>query len=89
MGPGQTPLGQREENDVPHFDREAHLKTQEKHSERWQRRRGMGEGYVPTGEGPRGTLANFLFVGGIISLGVFVPSFLFERIVRRRGKEEK
>jgi len=87
MGPGQAPFGQGEMNDVPHFDRAGHLKTQEKHSQRWQKRRGMGEGYVPSGEAPRGTLANFLFVGGIISLGVFVPSFLFERMVRRNRKE--
>jgi curved DNA-binding protein CbpA len=87
MGPGQSPFGHGEENDVPHFDREGHLNTQQRHSERWRRRKGME--YVPSGESPRSTLANFLFVGGIISLGIFVPSFLFERMVRRKGKEER
>jgi len=88
MGPGQTPFGQGEENDVPHFDREGHLNTQQKHSERWRRRK-KGMEYVPSGESSRSTLANFLFVGGIISLGIFVPSFLFERTVRKTRKEER
>ncbi|KAE9377731.1 DnaJ-domain-containing protein [Stipitochalara longipes BDJ] len=86
MGPGQTPFGQGEENDVPHFDREGHLNTQRRHSERWRRRK-EGE-WVPSGESPRSTLANFFFVGGVISLGIFVPSFVFERMVRRKGKEK-
>jgi hypothetical protein len=87
MGPGQTPLGQGLENDVPHFDREGHLSTQQRHSERWRRRKGME--YVPSGESPRSTLANFLFVGGIISLGIFVPSFIFEKMMARRKRKEE
>jgi hypothetical protein len=87
MGPGQTPFGQGEENDVPHFDRVGHLNTQQRHSERWRKRKGME--YVPSGESPRSTLANFLFVGGIISLGIFVPSFVFEKLVKKKGKEER
>jgi hypothetical protein len=89
MGPGQSPFGRSEENEIPHFDREGHLNTQRRQSERWRRRRGMEEGYVPSGEAPRGTLVNFLFVGGIISLGIFVPSLLVQRMVRRQGKEER
>jgi hypothetical protein len=72
-------------DDVPHFDREGHYRTQENNSQRWQRRREIGEkGWVPSGEAPRGTFTNFLFVGGIISLGIFVPSFLFENIMRSK-----
>ncbi|KAH7356673.1 DnaJ domain-containing protein [Rhexocercosporidium sp. MPI-PUGE-AT-0058] len=88
MGPGQKPWGHDEVNDVPHFDREGHYRTQENHSRRWQRRRVMEDRHVPAGEVPRSMLANFLFVGGILSLGVFVPSLLFEKMTRR-GKGEK
>ncbi|KAH7407732.1 hypothetical protein BKA64DRAFT_429203 [Cadophora sp. MPI-SDFR-AT-0126] len=88
MGPGQKPWGHDETHDVPHFDREGHYRTQENHSRRWQRRRGMEDRQVPAGEAPRSMLANFLFVGGIISLGVLVPSLVFEKMTRR-GKNEK
>ncbi|CAL3967443.1 unnamed protein product [Diplocarpon coronariae] len=80
MEPGQKPWGQNEPNDVPHFDREAHHRTQEKHSRRWHRRKGMEDRQVPAGEMPRSMLANFLFVGGILSIGIFVPSLIFEKI---------
>ncbi|KAH9223566.1 hypothetical protein DL95DRAFT_379558 [Leptodontidium sp. 2 PMI_412] len=88
MGPGQKPWGHDEVNDVPHFDREGHYRTQENHSRRWQRRRRMEDRQVPAGEVPRSMLANFLFVGGILSLGIFVPSLLFEKMTRR-GKNDK
>jgi hypothetical protein len=87
MGYGQAPFGQGLENDVPHFDRKGHYRTHENQDKRRQRKRGPGGNYVPT-EPPRGTLANFLFVGGIISLGVFVPSFFFEKMVRRNKAEK-
>ncbi|PBP21716.1 DnaJ domain-containing protein [Diplocarpon rosae] len=77
MGPGQTPWGHDESNDVPHFDREGHHRTQEKHSRRWHRRKGMEDRQVPAGDMPRSMLANFLFVGGVLSLGILVPSLLF------------
>lgn len=48
----------------------------------------MEDRQVPAGEAPRSMLANFLFVGGIISLGVLVPSLVFEKMTRR-GKNEK
>jgi len=89
MGLGQTPFGQGAENDVPHFDREGHFNTHMRNSARYQRRRDRNQGHVPSGEMPRGTLGNFLFVGGIISLGIFVPSLLFERMVRKKGQEER
>lgn len=48
----------------------------------------MEDRQVPAGEVPRSMLANFLFVGGILSLGIFVPSLLFEKMTRR-GKNDK
>lgn len=87
MGPGQTPFGQGQMNNVPHFDREGHFRTHENQDRRRQRRRGRGGDYVPS-EAPRGMLANFLFVGGIISLGVFIPSYLFEKMARKNRNEK-
>jgi len=78
MGPGQQPYGRM--NDVPHFDREAHYRTQENHDKRRKKR--ISEHDIPVGPN-RGMLANFLFVSGIVSFGVFVPSYLFEKMTRK------
>ncbi|EKD13814.1 uncharacterized protein L3040_005568 [Drepanopeziza brunnea f. sp. 'multigermtubi'] len=88
MGPGQKAWGHDEMNDVPHFDRESHYRTHERHSQRWQRRKGMEDRQVPAGEVPPSTLANFLFVGGIIVVGTLVPTFIFERMTRT-GKNKR
>ena len=85
MGPGQQPWGHDRMNDVPHFDREGHFRTHENQDKRRQRRR--KDDYVPVVE-TRGTLANFLFVGSIISLGVFVPSLIFERLTKKPKVEK-
>lgn len=71
MGPGQDPFGHTD--DVPHFDREGHLRTHEKHARRKQRR--APDELIPDGP-TSGLLVNFLFVGGVISLGIVIPSFL-------------
>lgn len=84
MGPGQAPFGNV--NDVPHFDREGHLRTHTAH-ERRRRTRSSSHG-VPTEPG-RGTLVNFLFVGSIISLGIFIPSFIFEKFGGKRTRADK
>ncbi|KAG0652420.1 hypothetical protein D0Z07_0991 [Hyphodiscus hymeniophilus] len=84
MGPGQQPWG-HERNDVPHFDRDGHFRTHENYDQR--RRQRINHDSVPRGE-TRGMFANFLFVGGIISLGVFIPSLIFERLTKK-AKVEK
>jgi hypothetical protein len=85
MGPGQQPWGHDRTNDVPHFDQEGHFRTHENYDKR--RRQRMRQGYVPIAE-VRGTFANFVFVGSIISLGVFVPSLIFERLTRKPKAEK-
>lgn len=84
MGPGQAPFGNV--NDVPHFDPEGHFRTHTAH-ERRRRRRSSNHG-VPTDRG-RGTFVNFIFVGSIISLGVFIPSFIIEKFRRKKTKADK
>lgn len=84
MGPGQTPFGH--ENDVPHFDREGHFRTHvNQQNRRQQRKRESGWGEIPMGHAPRSTLVNFLFVSGIIGLGVFIPGLIFERFSSKKS----
>jgi curved DNA-binding protein CbpA len=82
-GPGQRPFGH--DNDVPHFDREGHFRTHTNQEQRRQRR--MSQGYTPTGP-ESSTLANFIFVSSIISLGVLIPTFFFEKMTRNRKQEK-
>ncbi|CZR59649.1 related to MDJ1 Heat shock protein-chaperone [Phialocephala subalpina] len=88
MGHGQSPGGQIHWTDVPHFDREGHTRTHENNARRWARRKGMQDGWVPEEGAPRGTLANFFFVGGIVGLAVLVPALIFERVTNA-GRREK
>lgn len=75
-------------NDVPHFDREGHTRTHENNTRRWAKRKGMADGWIPDEGPPRSTLANFLFVSGIISLGIFVPALLIERLMKGSNREK-
>lgn len=80
-GPGQAQAGW----DVPHFDREAHLRTQEQQERRWMlRRRTGGEDADYSGAG---MLIQFLLVGGVISMALMLP-LLFERDGERKHKHE-
>lgn len=87
MGPGQKAWGHDEMNDVPHFDREGHHRTQEKQSRRWQQRKVTEDRQIPE-ELPTSTLANFLFISAILSVGILVPGFVYEKMTRN-GKSER
>jgi fucose permease len=78
MGPGQRAWGHGS-NDVPHFDRDQHFRTQENQQKR--RSKKVNEDFLSRGD-TRSALANFIFVGSIISIGLFVPSYLFEKFGR-------
>lgn len=74
-------------NDVPHFDREGHLWTQEQHERR--RRRRMEEesaGYDRGGGG--GQVFNFLFVTGVVVLAGFIPGLWGMAAGRTRRKDD-
>jgi hypothetical protein len=83
MGPGQGFSGE----EVPHFDRLEHLRTQENHDRRQRARRVGVE--VEEGMGERGTLGNFLWVGGVVLLGVSVPLVLAGRVMGGGRKEDR
>jgi len=87
MGHGQ--MGWGHGNDVPHFDKEGHFRTHEGYEKRRRERR-VGE-VGTSDEGPRGILGQFVFVTGIIFVGVLVPSLIFERLTKASNtrKEEK
>ncbi|TVY13597.1 Mitochondrial DnaJ subfamily A member 3-like protein [Lachnellula arida] len=88
MGHGQGMFGE----EVRHFDREEHLRTQENHDKRLRQRdrsrnRRGDDGWEAVEEGePGGMLGNFLWVGGVIVLGVSVPMMLAGRVM---GGEKK
>lgn len=71
MGPGQGHTGFS--NDVPHFDHEGHLRTQEQQELRRQRR--LREESVRYEEGAS-MIIRFLLIGGIVSL-VCSPFIVF------------
>ncbi len=81
FGPGQAQTGW----DVPHFDREAHLRTQEQQQRRWMLRRRTAE--EDAVYGGAGMLIQFLLVGGVISLALVLPS-LFQRDSEQKRKRE-
>lgn len=64
-------------NDVPHFDKEGHFRTQEEYDKRRRMRQKKmedGDGFDSTGhlKGPWGEL---FLIGGIIVVGMMLPSF--------------
>ena len=73
-------------NDVPHFDRQGHFRTQEQQDLRRQRRMEEQTAYDYTGSGSM--LINFILVGTVVSLACFIPT-LFERSERKRVQEGK
>ncbi|KAL1872628.1 hypothetical protein VTK73DRAFT_1432 [Phialemonium thermophilum] len=72
MGPGQNPYGHTE--DVPYFDREAHLRTHRRDDERRARR--MAERGFPVGP-ETSVLTNFVFITTILLSGVLFPFIAF------------
>jgi len=86
MGPGQGFSG----DEVPHFDRHEHLRTQENHDRRQRARRSDPWVGVEESKGT-GTLGNFLWVGGVVLLGVSVPLVLAGRIMggEKEGRKKR
>ncbi|KAI9798325.1 MAG: hypothetical protein M1833_004897 [Piccolia ochrophora] len=83
FGPAWSQAG--EDYDVPHFDRQGHFRTQEEQDRRRQQR--IAEGFIPF-DGGGSTLVNFLFVGGIVFLGVVVPTVVVDAIFKRGNEKE-
>ena len=69
MGPGQSPLGW--ENDVPHFDREVHFRTQEQQDLRRRRRMEESGGHDHDSGGD--VLLKFIVVSGVVLVACALP----------------
>ncbi|OCL10814.1 DnaJ-domain-containing protein [Glonium stellatum] len=70
FGPGQAPYQERGfNNDVPHFDRQSHRRTQESVAQRFVRRQREGTHFADDFARSRGGLLfNFILVGGAVVL---------------------
>lgn len=85
MGTGQAPFGHV--RDVPHFDREGHTRTHEVYDRRRQARESGDNDRNPMPDAG-GMMANFLMISAVISIGVVLPSLLFEGPFTRRKHEK-
>ena len=77
MGPGQNPYRAQadRDNEVPHFDRVAHERTQRRHDERREQRMRASRRLNPFGSESNPT-ADFFVVAAIVAAGVLGP-YLF------------
>lgn len=83
FGPAGSPDGL--DNDVPHFDRQGHIRTQEQQDQRRVRRAGeQAIDYVYGGS----IFLNFVFISGILVVACLIPVvFVNRKSGRRRGHE--
>ena len=84
FSPGQAQTGW--DNDVPHFDREGHRRTQDQQERRRILRRRTGEDDM--GYGGASMLIQFLLVGGVVCAAFSLPT-LFERRIERGHRENR
>ncbi|KAL8833689.1 MAG: hypothetical protein Q9170_004134 [Blastenia crenularia] len=83
FGPAGSPEGL--DYDVPHFDREGHIRTQEQQDQRRGRR--VGDETVDYGHGGS-ILFNFIFVSGILAVTVLIPTVFVRHRYRDGGKDQ-
>ena len=84
MGYGQ---GQAGWNDVPHFDREGHYRTQEHQDMRRQRRMQQEAGLGEYSEGGS-LLAKFVGICGVVGFAVLIPGVVEGFMVGGNGKPD-
>ncbi|CAL8582006.1 hypothetical protein XPA_007684 [Xanthoria parietina] len=74
FGPAGSPDGL--DHDVPHFDRDIHIRTQEQQDQRRQRRAG---GTAADYSGGENMLWKFVFVSGILAAACLIPALFDQR----------
>ncbi|KAL8720348.1 MAG: hypothetical protein Q9225_002776 [Loekoesia sp. 1 TL-2023] len=83
FGPGGASEGL--DNDVPHFDREGHIRTQEQQDQR----RGRRVGEVATDYSTGGNIVlNFFLVSGILALTILIPTVIVRRRHPRQSNDD-
>lgn len=88
MGPGQNPWRARNDHDrdVPHWDREAHERTQRRHDERRARRMAARVRF----QGEENPFVGFLIVSGVLAAGLLGPYVLIGMwMADGKGKDKK
>lgn len=83
FGPAGSPDGL--DNDVPHFDRQGHIRTQVQQDQRRVRRTGEGAIDYSTGGS---MLLNFFFVSGILAVACLVPVLFVKGKNARESRKE-
>ncbi|KAL6714916.1 hypothetical protein ACLMJK_007176 [Lecanora helva] len=83
FGPGQGFAGLHD--DVPHFDRKGHIRTQVRQEQRWSRR-AQREGGTHVDGG--GVLVKFALISSVVVFAISVPTWFENSLKRRRIKEE-
>ncbi|KAI4282965.1 MAG: hypothetical protein L6R38_002532 [Xanthoria sp. 2 TBL-2021] len=83
FGPAGSPDGL--DYDVPHFDRDIHIRTQEQQDQRRQQRAG---GTAADYSGGENMLWKFVFVSGILAAACLIPA-LFDRRKSHRQSDDK
>ncbi|KAK0754700.1 hypothetical protein B0T18DRAFT_425049 [Schizothecium vesticola] len=88
MGPGQNPWRARNDHDrdVPHWDREAHERTQRRHDERRARRMASRVRF----QGGENPFVGFFIVSGVLAAGLLGPYILIGMwMADGKGKDKK
>ncbi|KAL8850144.1 MAG: hypothetical protein Q9221_004905 [Calogaya cf. arnoldii] len=83
FGPAGSPDGL--DFDVPHFDRDIHIRTQEQQDQRRQQRAG---GTAADYSGGENMLWKFVFVSGILAAACLLPALFDRRKIHRQNTDK-
>ena len=88
-GGGFGPAGSSSglDDDVPHFDRPSHLRTQEQQEHRRMRQRAQGSDFDYETDNTSSVLFNFIVISGIIAVGFATPAMLGFQFAGRKQKD--
>lgn len=86
-GSGPNKASRGFDDDVPHFDRPSHLKTQEQQEQRRMRQRAQEAEMHYAVDNTSSVLLNFLLISGIIAIGCAIPVFSKLQSASRERKE--
>ena len=88
-GGGFGPAGSSSgfDDDVPHFDRPSHLRTQEQQEQRRRRERAQELDFDQKTDNTRSVLFNFIVISGIIAIGCAIPALFGFQFSKGKRKE--
>ena len=88
-GGGFGPAGSSSglDDDVPHFDRPSHLRTQEQQEQRRMKQRPEEAGAEYKTDNASSVLFNFMLISSIVAIGCSLPAWLAFRLAGRKRKD--